>query len=329
MTSSLLPALQKYLRGNSAPRQLVRSPQYDEQSGFGSDAEPRLSSAKLIESPMRAIPVGECAIADNQFGYFMDGIQRSWLLYYQNFVPVYYGYVAAVVRQRQEAILSTWEYINREAIYIPQICFDQTELEHLQSQKLSVVDTSASITVDSDLAMQPLALRELARNEITVARERLEAELAKVWIEKKQANWLVMDGSITISPYTAEHPRIVGLIKSHNTQYFKFPEQEIILNLKFGERSATFTPRGRHQICSWYLRLRSGTGEDLHFGLVRVEASLAAKKQVDEISRWIMTERRPLSLPDSRWDKMIYPIRDCEQFLRSKEPSRVSFGWLN
>ena len=25
----------------------------------------------------------------------------------------------------------------------------------------------------------------------------------------------------------------------------------------------------------------------------------------------------PLSLPDSRWDKMVYGIRDCEEFLRS------------
>jgi hypothetical protein len=25
----------------------------------------------------------------------------------------------------------------------------------------------------------------------------------------------------------------------------------------------------------------------------------------------------PLALPDSRWDKMVYGVRDCEEFLRA------------
>jgi hypothetical protein len=25
----------------------------------------------------------------------------------------------------------------------------------------------------------------------------------------------------------------------------------------------------------------------------------------------------PVSLPDSRWDKMVYGIRDCEEFLKA------------
>ena len=44
----------------------------------------------------------------------------------------------------------------------------------------------------------------------------------------------------------------------------------------------------------------------------------------DEISRWLLAERAPLSLPDSRWDKMIYPIRDCEQYMKSLAPSHTS-----
>jgi len=35
------------------------------------------------------------------------------------------------------------------------------------------------------------------------------------------------------------------------------------------------------------------------------------------ISRWILAEMIPLSLPDSRWDKMVYGIRDCEEYLRA------------
>jgi hypothetical protein len=25
----------------------------------------------------------------------------------------------------------------------------------------------------------------------------------------------------------------------------------------------------------------------------------------------------PLALPDSRWDRMAYPVRECEEFLRA------------
>jgi hypothetical protein len=307
---------------------LVRSQGYDEQLGFG-DSEPRLSSAKLLDAPMRAISVGECTIPENQFAYFLDGIQRSWLLYYQDFVPVYYGYTAAVIRQRQEALMTKWQHNPCESLYVPFCYFDSEELTRLRSQQLPVTDTKPKDATMEDGEMQPMAMREAARNTISDMREKNESDLAEAWTQSDLSGWLVMDGSISISRIASEHPRIVGLIKSHNTQYFRFPDQEVILNLKFGERSSVFQPPNRNPVCSWYLRLREGSNEDMHFGLIRVEAALAAIADVDEISRWILTERRPLSLPDSRWDKMIYPIRDCEMFLRSQEPSRATFGWLN
>ena len=53
--------------------------------------------------------------------------------------------------------------------------------------------------------------------------------------------------------------------------------------------------------------------------IVRVEiaASHASPEKADEISRWILAEAAPLSLPDSRWDTMVYGIRDCEETLRA------------
>jgi hypothetical protein len=39
--------------------------------------------------------------------------------------------------------------------------------------------------------------------------------------------------------------------------------------------------------------------------------------RADEVSRWIMAEASPLALPDARWDKMVYGIRDCEEYLRA------------
>jgi hypothetical protein len=40
-------------------------------------------------------------------------------------------------------------------------------------------------------------------------------------------------------------------------------------------------------------------------------------QRADEVSRWILGEAAPLALPDARWDKMVYGVRDCEEFLRA------------
>lgn len=340
--SSLLPNLQKYLRSSTqtSARQMMRSPSYEEQQGFNA-VEPRFSEAELIEATMQAHPIPICTVAENEFNHFMDGIQRSYLLYYQNFVPVYYGYTAGVVRKRQKAIMSKWQYQVCEALYLPFAEFDAEELESLRSHKLPLIDSLKSLNdntsdvSDTEVGLQIVRERQNARDAITLSRERLEAELAETWLNaynREDADgWLIMDGSITISAIAANHSRTVGLIKSHNTQYFRFPDQEVILNLRQGERSSAFIPRSRYPVCSWYIRLRDNTDRDPYFGLIRVESALKSslELQIDEcdrLSAWIMTERRPLSLPDSRWDKMIYPIRDCEQFLRSQEPSKSSLG---
>ena len=44
-------------------------------------------------------------------------------------------------------------------------------------------------------------------------------------------------------------------------------------------------------------------------------------EMADEVSSWLLAERSPLSLPDVRFDRMVYPIRRVEMFLKSRQPS--------
>jgi hypothetical protein len=60
------------------------------------------------------------------------------------------------------------------------------------------------------------------------------------------------------------------------------------------------------------------------WGLVRVEVAYPEPHGMarvgdlaNEVSRWILAEASPLALPDARWDKMVYGVRDCEEFLRA------------
>jgi hypothetical protein len=68
--------------------------------------------------------------------------------------------------------------------------------------------------------------------------------------------------------------------------------------------------------------MRDPVGHDPMWGLVRVEVANAADREfvgrrADELSLWILAEASPLAMPDARWDKMVYGIRDCEEFLRA------------
>jgi hypothetical protein len=111
------------------------------------------------------------------------------------------------------------------------------------------------------------------------------------------------------------------VIKSHRTLYAQGDALAVVMGLKRGERSSVFrvSPRSRSSVLSWYLRLRAAEGHDALWGLVRVEVAECerATERAEEISRWVLAETAPLALPDGRWDKMSYGIRDCEEFLRA------------
>ncbi|CAA9341145.1 MAG: hypothetical protein AVDCRST_MAG40-2405 [uncultured Gemmatimonadaceae bacterium] len=136
-----------------------------------------------------------------------------------------------------------------------------------------------------------------------------------------------MDGGVSGSDVVASSACTVGVIKSHRTLYADGDALRAVLALRRGHRSSVFriaAPR-RAPVASWYLRLRDPAGRDPMWGLVRIEAAdrRAAERpheltaRADLISRWVLAEVSPLALPDGRWDKMVYGIRDCEEFLRA------------
>ncbi|MFN3927551.1 MAG: hypothetical protein ACK4QL_09595 [Pseudanabaenaceae cyanobacterium] len=302
-----LRSLTKYLPTTGRPLPYV------EQQGF-SEVQPRKSSAQLLETPLQSFPVSPTP--QSQLTHFLDGIQRSWLISYLDHVPIYYGYTAAVIRSRTERHLYTWDYRTHEALYLPFSYIPDGTLITLQTAGFLLIDTRPP----ANGSAQTQTLQEFAQASIAQQRQKLEEELAERWLQTESRGYLVIDGSLNLA-----QPRTIGLIKSHNTQYFSFPEQGLILSLPTGQRSSLFQPAQRSQIISWYLRLREQQNRDPYFGLVRVEAPLELQAMVTEISSWLLWERRPLSLPDPRWDRLIYPIRNCEEFLRSHAPRFVTF----
>lgn len=325
--SDLLGNLEAYIRTLPSPEVRVvigQSPLVDE-TPMRADVMASQGSRDLVEDGgIAAVEVGGPSIG--RFTCFMDGMQRPRGPVYINApVPIMYGYVAAAVRvrgaDRRMRTLTGFHEVD-EALYYPK---KLAEGHGLFVTGVRCVDTDDE---KSPVIEHPLALVQAAYDKISNHRNRIESALAQRWVQENTTeDWLLVDGGL--SSDFGERGNIVGVTKSHGTQYLTFEEQQEVLALRVGQRSGAFVPKtksGARPVYSWYLRMHPSEGRDPYFGLVRVEAPRSARAlgMIDEISRWLLAERAPLSLPDSRWDKMIYPIRDCEQFMKSVAPTHTA-----
>ena len=134
-------------------------------------------------------------------------------------------------------------------------------------------------------------------------REDLEVDFAKAWIAREDA-CLFIDGGISADQTVTRSGKSVGVVKSHRRLYVETEALPVLFALEKGERSSVFrvSPRSRHSVASWYLRIRSAKGQDPLWGLVRIEIADTGDSvaRADEISNWVLAESSPLSLPDGQ-----------------------------
>jgi hypothetical protein len=277
---------------------------------------PRVIDAQVVENATVARPVPGAPTA--AFGAFLDGVQESRVVRVVGGVPIVWGRVAAVIRRRSNRRLITWGYpIVECGLYAPLSLLDRDTRTALADA--AIVDTSRSED-DALLSRHPAHVIEQALHAVQRERERIERSLAERWC-RAVGEPLLVDGSISGSDIVASHPCAVGVVKSHRQLYASAPLLEVMLGLASGERTPVvcIAPRNRTPVHSWYLRLRDGVAHDALWGIVRVEIAESREPtaRADEVSRWVLAERTPLALPDARWDRMTYPVRECEEFLRA------------
>jgi hypothetical protein len=301
---------------------------------------PSLRAATIVEGTvLRAIRVPDFSRqAASEFGAFLDGAQKVQVVAHFHGIPIVLGTVSAAVRIRVNRRMTTWGHkppcVERKIYlplrYLPALAelrgFPKDGAARLESslpsvaQGWQIVDTSRADKNGEYPSQHPSVLLERAMRAVDQEREQLEDRLAEAWCVRSEAP-LFIDGGISRSAAVASSPCAIGVIKSHRTLYVEGDALRIVLGLNQGERSSVFrvSPRSRSSVLSWYLRLRSADGRDALWGLVRVEVADCDRPgtRADEVSRWVMAEMTPLSLPDGRWDKMAYGVRDCEEFLRA------------
>jgi len=286
---------------------------------------PILRSAQLVEgASIRAVRIPDLTReTTSEFGAFLDGTQSVRVIAHHFGLPIVLGTVSAAIRVRVNRRFTTWGHqmprVERKIYaplrYIPGLASAGSSLQGWQ-----IVDSSTADKDGQYPSEHPVALYERATRAVDRDREALEDQLAEEWCARGEAT-LFVDGGISRSARVSASSCAIGVIKSHRTLYVEGDALRIVMGLRRGERSSIFrvSPRSRHSVLSWYLRLREADGHDPMWGLVRVEAADCERpaERADEVSRWIIAETSPLALPDGRWDKMSYGIRDCEEFLRA------------
>lgn len=251
---------------------------------------------------------------------FLDGIQQWRVVAYDGITPVVRAHVAAAVRRRgAERRPATALEASRDLAVTRLGALTPDVRRALETGDVDLVDLSDA---PGD---QPGRALEAARRAVERARVELEREVGERHVARLEPDeWLVLDGLLSESARLSEHPRVVGVIKSHGAQYFEGAALERALRLPAGHRTSAFRPRGRarHEVYSWYLRLWPWEGNDILYGLLRVEtrAHADAVAQASRTAGWLLAERAPLSTPDARWDRLLYPIHDVETYLKSRAP---------
>jgi hypothetical protein len=316
-----LHAAQRFMIEAVSGASAVDDPGIEQEEYSRADEAPVLATPHPIEAgSFRAISVSAAESRASGFRGFVDGRQVVRVTNYSEGVPIVWGIVNAVVMARVNRKLVAWPRLgplDERRYYLP---FRYLSVADEFTRDSHLVDTSVADSSGAIPTRHPAALLERAFQAVQRDRERLERRLAEHWCETEDAA-IYVDGSITGSRALASSPLAVGVIKSHRTLYAEGDAFRVVTALNAGERTSVFRiePGTRSSVASFYVRKYNSTGRGALFGLIRVEISASGDiiARANEITRWIMAERAPVALPDGRWDRMSYPIRNAEEFLRA------------
>ena len=243
---------------------------------------------------------------------FLDGTQHVELLGYVGTMPIVAAVVRAAVRHR-EARRTHLAVQSVRRIVIGRAEAFATLGDALAGQEVR--------TLEGEEAPQPIRGLERAHAVVDRTRGALELSVARAFRAIAAETWLLVDGTLTVSPEWSSDPRMLGIVKSHAVLPFEGEALEQYLTLPVGHRTSLFQPGSRDvaPVYAWGLRLHAFAGRDLFHGLVRIEAAATetTRQTVDTLSRHLLAERAPLAA-DPRADRLLYGIHDVERFLRAQ-----------
>jgi hypothetical protein len=266
--------------------------------------------------------------------YFARAMQRTQLV--GHFVcrglevPLHYSITGAIILQRVGRKFNVWRRPELRAnVLVPFDFVENRQVleEFADDEQLRLVDTQGDRPEYTQLRIAAVRkARELTLEE----RGRLFAS----WRNEEGADpsqALAASGMVADLPNSQLTPNFIALA---HTVYVPWQNSQLL------EPQLRIPAYHRGQVLrvvntvgddlmpkyTWFVRLRSSARADPEFGLLRCTAiaddESAAVERANAYTARLVDERLPVTFPAEGWDKLIFPLKVCEDYLESLIPSR-------
>lgn len=360
------PTLRELFRDDPQARVLRLAPRQDDDFGAFATSSDMSTCVDALVVDGEAFGVTDVpGLNHSGFTHFLDGAQKSREAMFHGLLPVHLAHTSAAVLERVDAHMLPPEkgaWLGDLEAYAPPLAAARLK-DWIPTCTIGVAEEDTGVSIKDKIAKEIGRQREQREIELAVAfcerlasglpppvarsaatsspalREREEiSELSHSHRTAKQSHakrdFLMIDGGIgRLLQRCPTADAVVGIVKTHGRQYFQSRARvEAVLAMKAGQRTSVFErPEDMLQgakAYSFYLKLRDGEFESPLFGVVRVELPPIRESidRADEIAAWVLHERNPLSLPDRRHDRLLYPIHLVEMQLKSRQPSDAAIA---
>jgi hypothetical protein len=279
---------------------------------------------------------------DLHLAFFAREIQRTQLIghfVHEGYeIPVHYAILGAVILERQQRSFRAWHQPKLEyCVLLPEKFCPQAVLDKYRSiPGLKVVDTHGARPEYTQLRIDAL---RCARSET----QKLRWELIQQW---KQHEGSDLHEALVVDSMDIETPPselVSNFIALSTSVYVPWSNAEVIerqLQIGAYQRGMLLkvTPVAGAQPgdakYTWFIRLRTSAKADPEFGMLRCAIiapdDKTALERAEQFSARVIAERLPVTFPAEGWDKLIFPVKLCRDYLESliatKETVRSYFA---
>jgi hypothetical protein len=288
-----------------------------------------------VEDTPPALDFAQQPRPDNvQLIYFARALQRTQLVghfYSQGIeVPVHYAITGAIILERRNRKFKVWRQPELHTnVMLPFNFVGKREvLDQFQSDRqVQLIDTGGDRPEYTQLRIS--AVRRA--RELTLE---LRSKLCSAWglsDGQDETKYMVLSGTVADIPNKLLGPNFFALARRVYVPWINSQLIEPQLNTPPYHRGQVLRttntlgddPMNKY---TWFVRLRSSSQADPEFGLVRCtcladgDADIIGK--ANQITARLVDERLPVTFPAEGWDKLIFPMKLCNDFLESMVPTR-------
>jgi hypothetical protein len=271
-------------------------------------------------SPLELAYFGRTLQLTQLIGHFVSGSVE---------IPVHYCITGAIILSRTERKFHVWGQpkLENHVLLPKQFVKDPSVLQQFESADLRISDSGADRPEYTQMRISAVRRAlELTRN--------LRHGLYQQWRASdgaEQRRLLVLSGNIFDIPNSELSGNVVAIDPQFYAPWQNSGLLEPALKTEAYNRSQLLrvSKPGTGQDLAkfmWYVRLRKTKQAIPEFGLLRcmivAEDEVAASAWADAVSTRLLDERIPVTFPEHDWDRLIFPVKLCQDYLESMIPSR-------